>query len=64
MEATQRVKVMLVKGWSRRLTFCAAPLLLSMLPHWQPAAPPDACRRHFNANVSIYAPATNASMAF
>jgi hypothetical protein len=63
MAATQRAKAMLVKGWPRRLTFCAAPSLLSMLQHWQPAAP-DACRGHFNAGVSIYTPATNASMAF
>jgi hypothetical protein len=35
-----------------------------MLPHWQPAALPDACRRHFNSGVSIYVPATNASMDF
>jgi hypothetical protein len=55
---------MLVKGWPRRLTFCTAPSLLSMLWHWQPAAPPDACRGHFNAGISIYALATNASMAF
>jgi hypothetical protein len=35
-----------------------------MMRHWQAAAPPDACRGHFNAGISIYAPATNASMAF
>jgi hypothetical protein len=55
---------MVVKGWPRRLTFCAALLLLSMLQHWQPAAPSDAWRGHFNAGVSAYAPATNALMAF
>jgi hypothetical protein len=54
---------MLVKGWPRRLTFCAASLL-SMPRHWQPAAPPDAWRGHFNVGVSAYAAANNASMPF
>jgi hypothetical protein len=55
---------MLVKGWARRLAVCAAPLLRSMLQHWQPAAPPDAWRCHFNAGAWTSAPASNAIMPF
>jgi hypothetical protein len=55
---------MVVKGWPCRLTFYAAPSLRSMLWHWQHAAPHDAWRCHFNAGVSAYAPASNASMVF
>jgi hypothetical protein len=55
---------MMVKGWLCRLTFCAAPSLRSMLRHLQPAAMPDAWRGHFNAGISAYAPASNASMDF
>jgi hypothetical protein len=31
-----------------------------MLRHWQPAAPPDAWRGHFNAGAWTFAPASNA----
>jgi hypothetical protein len=55
---------MVVKGWPRRLSFCAAPSLRSMLRHWQPAAPPGAWRGHFNDGVLAYTPASNALMDF
>jgi hypothetical protein len=54
-----------VKGWPRRLAFCCAvPSLRSTPWHWQPAAPPDAWRGHFNAVDWASAPASNAIKVF
>jgi hypothetical protein len=65
LAAAQRARAMLVKGWARRLAFCcAAPSFCSMLRHWQPAAPLDARRGHFNASVWASAPSSNAIRSF
>jgi hypothetical protein len=56
---------MLVKGWARHLVFCCATSsLCSMLRHWQPAVPPGAWQGHFNTDVWVSAPASNAIRSF
>jgi hypothetical protein len=61
MAATQWTIAMLVKGWVRGLAVCcAAPSLCSTHRHWQPTAPPDAWRGHFNAGAWTSVLASNA----
>jgi hypothetical protein len=65
MAATQPAIARLVKGWACRLAVCcAAPPRRSTPWHWQPAAPPDAWRVHFNAGAWTSTLASNAIRPF